>query len=725
MSNIIIGAADPNKRIKDIKDAEFVDIQAGIRYRQTRAPEGNTWNVVERDVKTYIPNTAGSAVWGSITGSITSQTDLKNALDNKQNITISGYSLGTVTPVDNGQTVTQAFGNVQAQINNINTVAAGKLDGNLTAGRIPFATGPKTLSDTANVTWDNTLNILGVTQTINVTGEIPVVSLISSGLDNLTLQVNSGNNVELSSNLPIFLNSGAGMFSLSEIDGSVTIDNLSGVGTRYVTVNSAGTLIPVSLPSDLVTGSAASTQVTYWTGTQTQAGSNNFRWGATANTLDIIGKQTITYSTAGNSLTLVNNATSGTKYGLHSTVTGAGTENIAALFTATGGTINHAIKSIAGLNYFAGATYVGADLSAAAKTSIGGNLTVASLSPNSSIFNLYTTTTSSSRESMIKWWSSTSNVATIGYNNSSTFVISLLSPLLITPGQDDSVTITNGYSSGHANYKYFQLVAATGELYYKGSSSVTPQWKLSATLNSYTGATTLGTNAIVNNNAVLNILREITVTGQERNVFDSRLNITANIGVTWAGNQNNLITVNATSGVNGVSTLTGIYNEVLFASGNIKNVGTLYLNRSVITGTGSTGNITIGYGHKVETVAITATTFYGLHLDIQGTIGTGWGIYQLNTNITGNYFGSPILVGTTTTGSQMMLKGSTANILEVLTSANLTKFKITDTAWTINLGSDATGDLYYRDSSGNFVRLPIGTSGQTLKVSAGGIPEWV
>jgi hypothetical protein len=37
--------------------------------------------------------------------------------------------------------------------------------------------------------------------------------------------------------------------------------------------------------------------------------------------------------------------------------------------------------------------------------------------------------------------------------------------------------------------------------------------------------------------------------------------------------------------------------------------------------------------------------------------------------------------------------------------------------------SGATGDLYYRDSSGNFVRLPIGSTGQTLKV-ASGLPAW-
>lgn len=37
--------------------------------------------------------------------------------------------------------------------------------------------------------------------------------------------------------------------------------------------------------------------------------------------------------------------------------------------------------------------------------------------------------------------------------------------------------------------------------------------------------------------------------------------------------------------------------------------------------------------------------------------------------------------------------------------------------------SGATGDLYYRDSSGNFVRLGIGSTGQTLTVNSG-LPSW-
>ena len=41
----------------------------------------------------------------------------------------------------------------------------------------------------------------------------------------------------------------------------------------------------------------------------------------------------------------------------------------------------------------------------------------------------------------------------------------------------------------------------------------------------------------------------------------------------------------------------------------------------------------------------------------------------------------------------------------------------------LTLGSDATGDIYYRDSSGEFERLPIGLNGQALVVT-GGLPEW-
>lgn len=44
---------------------------------------------------------------------------------------------------------------------------------------------------------------------------------------------------------------------------------------------------------------------------------------------------------------------------------------------------------------------------------------------------------------------------------------------------------------------------------------------------------------------------------------------------------------------------------------------------------------------------------------------------------------------------------------------------------TLTLTSDATGDMYYRNSGGLFTRLPIGTTLQILNVDASGIPAWV
>lgn len=42
----------------------------------------------------------------------------------------------------------------------------------------------------------------------------------------------------------------------------------------------------------------------------------------------------------------------------------------------------------------------------------------------------------------------------------------------------------------------------------------------------------------------------------------------------------------------------------------------------------------------------------------------------------------------------------------------------------INMNGSALGDILYHDGT-SFVRLPIGSAGQVLTVSAGGIPSWV
>src|SRR5690606_3154585 len=57
-------------------------------------------------------------------------------------------------------------------------------------------------------------------------------------------------------------------------------------------------------------------------------------------------------------------------------------------------------------------------------------------------------------------------------------------------------------------------------------------------------------------------------------------------------------------------------------------------------------------------------------------------------------------------------------------SAETSRVGISGTDVILNVGSDASGDIYYRASGGNLTRLGIGTTGQVLAVSSGGIPEW-
>ncbi|HSX28214.1 MAG TPA: hypothetical protein VLF60_02080 [Candidatus Saccharimonadales bacterium] len=92
-----------------------------------------------------------------------------------------------------------------------------------------------------------------------------------------------------------------------------------------------------------------------------------------------------------------------------------------------------------------------------------------------------------------------------------------------------------------------------------------------------------------------------------------------------------------------------------------------------------------------------------------------------------------IRAGTATAGTAPLK--FTSGTLLTATEAGAVEFNTDSLYFTITTGtvrkkvaiyddsSGATGDLYYRDSSGNFVRLGIGGSGKTLRVS-GGLPAW-
>ena len=77
-----------------------------------------------------------------------------------------------------------------------------------------------------------------------------------------------------------------------------------------------------------------------------------------------------------------------------------------------------------------------------------------------------------------------------------------------------------------------------------------------------------------------------------------------------------------------------------------------------------------------------------------------------------------------TTSHDYKLSGVTGTDKAVSKTGTETLTNKTLTSPVINVTSDATGDMYYRNSGGSFTRLPVGASG-TIISSTGTIPEWI
>ena len=125
-------------------------------------------------------------------------------------------------------------------------------------------------------------------------------------------------------------------------------------------------------------------------------------------------------------------------------------------------------------------------------------------------------------------------------------------------------------------------------------------------------------------------------------------------------------------------------------------------------------------------------------ITLNGAAGAGASTVTLTgaQTLTNKTLTSPAVSGLTLTDASIILEGATANDFETtLTVTDPTADRtitLPDATGTVALAGNViansllttTGDIIYASGANTPARLGIGTSGQTLVVSAGGIPEW-
>jgi hypothetical protein len=305
-------------------------------------------------VVNYSGVSTGGGVWGQITGTLSNQTDLQTALDDKvpytgatANVDLGGFSIKPsmvqITGINSGGT----GGVLNIKKGNTRVIGGDDVANNIS---LWAETGAFGFNDwTAGNTRDAKFSLLSITNNAtrtytlpNLDGTLALLSDIPSltgfvPYTGATTNVNLGTHRILAQNATIASNGSGDTFTLNHTSGSgiglnitkggsgegLYINKTSGsgnaatiIGTLNATtlVKSGGTSSQF-LKADgsvdsttYVAGSGVSGQVAYWNGTNSQTGSNNLFW------------DTVTQG----GVLVVKGAQGGFKIGNYSTVSGVG-----------------------------------------------------------------------------------------------------------------------------------------------------------------------------------------------------------------------------------------------------------------------------------------------------------------------------------------------------------------------------------------------------------------
>jgi|GEM_PF-7049532 len=294
---------------------------------------------------------------------------------------------------------------------------------------------------------------------------------------------------------------------------------------------------------------------------------------------------------------------------------------------------------------------------------------------------------------------------------------------------------------------------ATGDIYYRNSGGLFTRLPIGSTNNILTvsgglpswaapsGATgTVTSVSVTTANGVSGTVATATTTPAISLTLGAITPTSVN-GVTLSGSSTPTLAVTGTTSVSGTNTGDQTAsNGLTNTSGNITLGGTLTGTTNIVTsGNTFSVNNSSSNGSYLNLISNQYQLGYNQGL-IENSIGTNANNLYLAYN--SNFILSEMVldsfgVGITTTGNsgdRTYFKNSNSGNKTTVTIPNITGNMVIDNATQtltnktltspkINVTSDATGDIYYRNSGGLFTRLAIGSTNNVLSVS-GGIPSW-
>lgn len=233
--------------------------------------------------------------------------------------------------------------------------------------------------------------------------------------------------------------------------------------------------------------------------------------------------------------------------------------------------------------------------------------------------------------------------------------------------------------------------------------------------NSFGAAAVIGTN----DNNVFNF--------RTNNSDKMRLQTDGTLSIGTTSDATDLLTVNSGIRIAGTITSSAHSGFSMLTGTSMANFGAIDVTspfswalQNTWTNVGATRNL---HNFTANITTNTTSTQELRFLNLGGTINNTAG----TTTLRGIYW-NPTLTSVTGT-THIAFENVTGDIRMGTTSGNVgigttpsVKFHVSGTP-RFDLGSDATGDIFYRNSSGNFTRLGVGSNGDVLTL-ASGLPSW-